>query len=107
MTGPKLEHFSTSSLSIACELSGPAEGRPTFMLHGWPDDARTWDRVLPALHAAGHRLTKLCSLLAHRSFLGPRKRAEFLTMKLRLASTRGLRLAKSRSNAAMPPTSTI
>lgn len=26
-----------------------------FLLHGWPDDARTWQHVLPALHAAGYR----------------------------------------------------
>ena len=55
MSAPELEHFRTRSLSIACELSGPAQGPPAFLLHGWPDDARTWDRVLPALHAAGHR----------------------------------------------------
>jgi pimeloyl-ACP methyl ester carboxylesterase len=55
MSGARIEHFSTPSLSIACEISGPSNGRPTLLLHGWPDDARTWDRVLPALHAAGHR----------------------------------------------------
>ncbi len=55
MSGAKLEHFSTQTLTIACELSGPAQGRPTLLLHGWPDDARTWDRVLPSLHAAAHR----------------------------------------------------
>src|SRR5438128_12651638 len=55
MSGPELQRFSTPSLSIACEVSGPAQGRPTLLLHGWPDDARTWDSVLPALHAAGHR----------------------------------------------------
>jgi len=55
MSGAKLEHFSTPTLSIACEVSGPTHGRPTLLLHGWPDDARTWDRVLPALHAAGCR----------------------------------------------------
>jgi pimeloyl-ACP methyl ester carboxylesterase len=26
-----------------------------FLLHGWPDDVRTWDGVLPALHGAGFR----------------------------------------------------
>ena len=26
-----------------------------MLLHGWPDDARTWQRVVPALHAAGFR----------------------------------------------------
>src|SRR3989442_14094943 len=47
--------FETPSLSIACELSGPPGGRPLMLLHGWPDDARTWDRILPALHEAGNR----------------------------------------------------
>jgi pimeloyl-ACP methyl ester carboxylesterase len=55
MSNPWLERFSTPSLSVACERSGPANGRPTFLLQGWPDDARTWDRALPALHAAGMR----------------------------------------------------
>jgi pimeloyl-ACP methyl ester carboxylesterase len=55
MGEPKLEHFRTPSLSIGCEVSGPPDGAPTILLHGWPDDARTWDRVLPALHAAGRR----------------------------------------------------
>jgi pimeloyl-ACP methyl ester carboxylesterase len=47
--------FDTPALSIACELSGPADGRPVVLVHGWPDDARTWDRVLPSLHEAGFR----------------------------------------------------
>lgn len=46
---------STPLLDIAYEESGPADGPPVILLHGWPDDARTWDRVLPALHAAGLR----------------------------------------------------
>jgi pimeloyl-ACP methyl ester carboxylesterase len=52
---PRLAKFETPSLAIAAELSGPEDGRPVVLLHGWPDDARTWDRVLPALHAAGCR----------------------------------------------------
>src|SRR5215831_12690890 len=47
--------FGTSALSIACEISGPENGLPVILLHGWPDDARTWDRVLPALHAVGRQ----------------------------------------------------
>lgn len=42
-------------LSIAAEVAGPADGRPAILLHGWPDDPRTWDEVAPALHAAGFR----------------------------------------------------
>jgi pimeloyl-ACP methyl ester carboxylesterase len=47
--------FDSPALSIACELSGPADGPPVMLLHGWPDDARTWDRVLLPLHEAGFR----------------------------------------------------
>jgi len=46
---------STPLLDIAYEAAGPADGSPVVLLHGWPDDPRTWDRVLPALHAAGLR----------------------------------------------------
>ena len=42
----------TPWLSIGCELSGPSDGYPCVLLHGWPDDVRTWDRLLPTLHAA-------------------------------------------------------
>ena len=45
----------TSLLRIAYEVSGPAGGFPVILSHGWPDDVRTWDPVLPALHAAGYR----------------------------------------------------
>src|SRR5262245_22912077 len=47
--------YETARLAIACEVSGPADGTPLILLHGWPDDARTWDRVLPGLHAAGRQ----------------------------------------------------
>jgi len=46
----------TPSLSICCELSGPPDGYPCVLLHGWPDDVRTWDRIIPALHAANLRI---------------------------------------------------
>ncbi|WP_281649699.1 SIR2 family protein [Novacetimonas hansenii] len=36
-------------------LSGPEEGFPVILLHGWPDDALTWNRLLPDLHATGFR----------------------------------------------------
>jgi pimeloyl-ACP methyl ester carboxylesterase len=45
----------TALLSIAYEASGPDAGFPVILAHGWPDDARTWDSVLPALHDAGFR----------------------------------------------------
>lgn len=47
--------LTTPSLEIAVEESGPPDGPALILLHGWPDDPRTWDRMLPALHAAGLR----------------------------------------------------
>lgn len=47
--------ITTSQLDIACRISGPEEGFPVILLHGWPDDALTWNRLLPDLHAAGFR----------------------------------------------------
>src|SRR3954468_2393502 len=51
------QHLSvtTSLLDIGYEASGPDAGPPVFLLHGWPDDVRTFDGVLPALNAAGFR----------------------------------------------------
>lgn len=43
----------TSTLRIGYEIGGPSDGRPVLLLHGWPDDVRTYDRVAPALQAAG------------------------------------------------------
>jgi pimeloyl-ACP methyl ester carboxylesterase len=46
-------HFATTPvLRIAYERGGPVDGAPVILLHGWPDDARTFDGVVPALQAA-------------------------------------------------------
>jgi pimeloyl-ACP methyl ester carboxylesterase len=50
-----LSRVRTPLLDIAYESGGPQEGSPVFLLHGWPDDVRTYDGVRPALHAAGFR----------------------------------------------------
>jgi pimeloyl-ACP methyl ester carboxylesterase len=36
-------------------VAGPEEGRPVLLLHGFPENARMWDGVVPRLHAAGLR----------------------------------------------------
>jgi len=60
MTAPSfakaLRRTRTSVLEIAYEESGPADGAPVFLMHGFPDDVRTWDDVAPPLAAAGHRV---------------------------------------------------
>jgi pimeloyl-ACP methyl ester carboxylesterase len=45
----------TSLLRVGYEVSGPADGVAVILVHGWPDDVRTWDAVLPTLHEAGYR----------------------------------------------------
>jgi pimeloyl-ACP methyl ester carboxylesterase len=45
----------TELLDIAIECSGPADGTPVILLHGWPDAARSWLPVAAQLNAAGFR----------------------------------------------------
>lgn len=51
-----LRRARTSVLEIAFEESGPADGMPVFLMHGFPDDVRTWDGVAAPLAARGHRV---------------------------------------------------
>ena len=44
-----------AELEIAFSDEGPRTGPVVLLLHGWPDDATTWNEVAPALWAAGHR----------------------------------------------------
>ena len=45
----------TRTLDIAYLESGPADGPPVILLHGWPSDIRDWDGVAAALAAEGYR----------------------------------------------------
>ena len=52
---PSLAFFDTPTVRIAYEDRGPRDGRPIFLLHGWPDDVRAWREIAPHLHADGYR----------------------------------------------------
>lgn len=43
-------------LEVAVELSGPESGTPVILLHGFPDDVRTYDGVAAPLAQAGYRV---------------------------------------------------
>ncbi len=45
----------TDLLEIAYEENGDPGGVPVMLIHGWPDDVRTWDLVVEALAARGYR----------------------------------------------------
>jgi pimeloyl-ACP methyl ester carboxylesterase len=52
---PVLNRVRTSVLEIAYEQSGPEDGVPVLLMHGFPYDPRTYDFVTPLLVAAGCR----------------------------------------------------
>src|SRR5260370_25685580 len=52
---PRLERVRTATLEIACEISGPNDGVPVILLHGFPDDPRTWDGAVAQLSSARYR----------------------------------------------------
>jgi len=45
----------TPLLDISFLDVGPRQGPVVFLLHGWPDDIRAWNKVAPHLAAAGFR----------------------------------------------------
>jgi pimeloyl-ACP methyl ester carboxylesterase len=46
----------TATLEIGYAESGPDDGPPVILLHGWPSDPHDWDSVAPALVAEGCRV---------------------------------------------------
>jgi pimeloyl-ACP methyl ester carboxylesterase len=50
-----MESFRRGDLVFDVHDSGPADGQPVVLLHGFPQDARAFDRLTPALHSAGLR----------------------------------------------------
>jgi pimeloyl-ACP methyl ester carboxylesterase len=57
MTVPgALKRIRTSTLEIAYEESGKADGAPVILLHGFPYDPRAYDEVVPPLAAIGCRV---------------------------------------------------
>ncbi len=51
-----IKHIRTGALDIAYEESGPVEGAPVLLMHGWPYDPRVYDAVVPQLVAANCRV---------------------------------------------------
>ena len=55
VAAPNTLFVDTSVLHIGYEASGPPDGFPVVLLHGFPDDVRAWDGVVPPLARAGYR----------------------------------------------------
>ncbi len=46
----------TATLDIGYDESGPDDGTPVVLLHGWPSDPHDWDGVAPVLASEGCRV---------------------------------------------------
>jgi pimeloyl-ACP methyl ester carboxylesterase len=53
---PPTQTVQTPVLNIAYEDTGDRQGFPIILLHGFPDDVRAFDGVVPPLVQAGHRV---------------------------------------------------
>jgi pimeloyl-ACP methyl ester carboxylesterase len=50
-----MDSFSRGDLVFDVRDSGPADGEPVVLLHGFPQDSSAFDRLSPVLHSAGLR----------------------------------------------------
>ena len=50
-----MDSFFRDGLTFDVRDAGPADGEPVVLLHGFPQDSRSWDRLAPVLHGAGLR----------------------------------------------------
>jgi pimeloyl-ACP methyl ester carboxylesterase len=51
-----LKQIEAGLLSVGYAESGPADGTPVLLLHGWPYDIHAYAEVVPPLAAAGYRV---------------------------------------------------
>ena len=51
-----IHYASTDLLKMAYHEQGAKDKPVVLLLHGWPDDATTWDAVMPQLMNAGYRV---------------------------------------------------
>ncbi|MFC7449540.1 alpha/beta fold hydrolase [Rhodococcus daqingensis] len=51
----RITTFSRGGLTFDVRDTGPIDGAPVVLLHGFPQDSRSWDRVAPLLHRRGFR----------------------------------------------------
>ncbi|MFE4504081.1 alpha/beta fold hydrolase [Rhodococcus sp. NPDC056743] len=57
MTAPevRIRTYIRSGLSFDVRDEGPLDGPVVVLLHGFPQDSTSWDRLAPMLHARGYR----------------------------------------------------
>ncbi|BBH15718.1 alpha/beta hydrolase [Nocardioides baekrokdamisoli] len=51
----RIDTFTNGSLRFPARDSGPLDGVPVLLLHGWPQDGESWAEVAARLNEAGYR----------------------------------------------------
>lgn len=51
----RISSFTRAGLTFDVRDAGPGDGTPVVLLHGFPQDSRSWERLAPLLHARGLR----------------------------------------------------
>lgn len=51
----RISSFAREGLTFDVRDAGPGDGDVVVLLHGFPQDSRSWDRLAPLLHARGLR----------------------------------------------------
>lgn len=52
----RIERYSRGALSFDVSDTGPPDGRPVILLHGFPEDRHCWDAIGESLAAEGYRV---------------------------------------------------
>jgi pimeloyl-ACP methyl ester carboxylesterase len=76
-----VDTFRREGLTFDVRDAGPEDGEPVVLLHGFPQDARAWDRVAPVLHGAGLR-TLVPDQRGYSPMARPRGRAAYRSREL-------------------------
>lgn len=56
MSTPQAQVLSVNGIHLSVHIAGPENGRPVWLLHGFPECWHSWREQIPALTAAGYRV---------------------------------------------------
>lgn len=78
----RIAEFRNGDLRFPARDSGPLDGQPVLLLHGWPQDGASWSAVAARLNEAGYR-TFAPDLRGVSAEANPRSRRAFRGSELR------------------------
>lgn len=93
LDGVEHEYVQAGDVKIHVAVAGPADGEPTLLVHGWPENWWMWHKVIPALVADGRRVYAMDLRGAGWSEVTPRgyEKEQFATDVIKTADALGLK----------------